>query len=573
MVEPNVRPTGTPTGDAQGSSLLSLRNISGDIFGGAVSAIVALPMALAFGMVSGLGPSAGIYSAVAVGFFAAVFGGTPSQISGPTGPMTVAMATIVTLHADNLTNAFTIVMLAGLLQIAFGSLRIGSFVSYTPYSVISGFMSGIGIIIIILQVAPFLGADHIAGGPLDQIASWPDAFLNLNPDDLVMGAIALGICVFWPDKIRRFLPPPLVALVAGTLVAQFWLADVTTIGTTIGAIPFALPELQVPELHWGLLATCIEPALVIALLGSIDSLLTSLIADSLTRTRHNPNRELVGQGLGNLVAGLLGALPGAGNTTGTVTSIRAGGRSPLAGALGAIMLLGVVLGAGWLAESIPLAVLAAILATIGWEIIDWRFLARIHLIRREYVLIMLITFSVTVFVDLITAVALGLIAAGVVRSRESERPELDSVKSMPLLDPRFFPETDELVDVDPFSMPVGLVKLTGPFSIASAHDLTRAIVADIEDHDIVILDFSSTTSVDDSAALAIEQLVHTATDGDVACIVSGLGGEVAAVLHSLMVLRRIPSEHFTDTLAEARDLAASILGKRGDTAGASSPKE
>ena len=274
-----------------------------------------------------------------------------------------------------------------------------------------------------------------------------------------------------------------------------------------------------------------------------------------------------------MVAGLLGALPGAGNTTGTVTSIRAGGRSPLAGALGAIMLLGVVLGAGWLAESIPLAVLAAILATIGWGIIDWRFLARIHLIRREYVLEMLITFSVTVFVDLITAVALGLIAAGVVRSRESERPELDSVKSMPLLDPRFFPETDELVDVDPFSVPVGLVKLTGPFSIASAHDLTRAVAADIEDHDIVILDFSSTTSVDDSAALVIEQLVHAAADRGVVCIVSGLGGEVAAVLHSLMVLHRIPSEHFTDTLAEARDLAASILGKRGGTAGVSSPKE
>ena len=152
-------------------------------------------MALAFGVASGLGPVAGIYGAVAVGFFAAVFGGTPSQISGPTGPMTIAMATVVTLHADNLANAFTIVILAGLLQISFGALRIGSLVSYTPYSVISGFMSGIGIIIV-LQIMPFLGGDSVGGGPLSQVAAWPDAVGNVNPDSAAVGAIALAICIF-----------------------------------------------------------------------------------------------------------------------------------------------------------------------------------------------------------------------------------------------------------------------------------------------------------------------------------------------------------------------------------------
>ena len=170
--------------------------LSGNTFGGVTSAVVALPMALAFGVASGLGPVAGIYGAVTVGFFAAVFGGTPSQISGPTGPMTIAMATVVTLHADNLANAFTIVMLAGLLQISFGALRIGSLVSYTPYSVISGFMSGIGIIIIVLQIMPFLGGDSVAGGPLSQIAAWPDAVGNVNPDSAAVGAIALAICIF-----------------------------------------------------------------------------------------------------------------------------------------------------------------------------------------------------------------------------------------------------------------------------------------------------------------------------------------------------------------------------------------
>ena len=536
--------------------------LSGNAFGGVTSAVVALPMALAFGVASGLGPVAGIYGAVAVGFFAAVFGGTPSQISGPTGPMTVAMATIVTLHADNLANAFTIVMLAGLLQISFGALRIGSLVSYTPYSVISGFMSGIGIIIIVLQIMPFLGGDSVAGGPLSQIAAWPDAVGNVNPDSAAVGAIALAICIFWPDRLRRFFPPALAALVFGTVAALFHFND----AVTIGKIPNVLPTLQVPQLEWNFVARILEPALVIALLGSIDSLLTSLVADSLTRTRHNPNRELIGQGLGNLAAGLVGGLPGAGATMGTVTSIRAGGRSPVAGALGAIILLTLLLDAGWIAEPIPLAVLAGILLKIGWDIIDWRFINRLHRIRREYVLIMILTFGVTVFIDLITAVALGLIAAGVVRSSESERHELDSVTSFPLLDPGFFPQGGDLMEVDPYRMPVGLVRLRGRFSVASANELTRAVMKDIEDHDIVILDFSKTTSVDDSAALAIEQLMYTAMDGDTACIVMGLRGEVADVLRSLMVLRKIPKEHFSDNLDEAISLSKHILHERRATA-------
>lgn len=306
--------------------------LPGNLFGAVTSAVVALPMALAFGVASGLGPVAGIYGAVAVGFFAAVFGGTPSQISGPTGPMTVAMATVVTLHADSLATAFSIVMLAGLLQISFGALRIGSLVSYTPYSVISGFMSGIGIIIV-LQVLPFLGADSVAGGPLSQIAAWPDGAGKLNPDSAAVGAIALAICIFWPARFRKFFPPALAALVIGTAAALLHFNG----AIAIGKIPAALPALQPPQLQWHVFTRMIEPALVIALLGSIDSLLTSLVADSLTRTRHNPNRELIGQGLGNLAAGLVGGLPGAGATMGTVTSIRAGGRSPVAGALGAII--------------------------------------------------------------------------------------------------------------------------------------------------------------------------------------------------------------------------------------------
>ena len=532
------------------------RTFLDDVFGGVTSAIVMLPLALAFGVASGLGPVAGVYGAVAVGFFAAAFGGTPAQISGPTGPMTIAMAAVVTLYAHDLATAFTIVMLAGLIQISLGFLRVGRFVGYTPYSVISGFMTGIGAIIIILQVVTILGAEPIPGGPLVQIAAWPEAIANPNPHDLAVGLTALAICVFWPRRIRRFLPPALAALTIGTCIAFFWLTE----ARTMGAIPAGLPDFHAPQIDLGLIGHFLEPALILALLGSIDSLLTSLIADSKTRTRHNADRELVGQGFGNLAAGILGALPGSGSPLVTVTNIRAGGRSPLAGILTAVLLLGLLLGFGWIAEPIPLAVLAGILIKVGWDIIDWRFVVHLRAIRFEYVFIMLLTFLMTVFVDLVTAVALGLIAAGVVRSRDLTQNELGGVLSLPILDFDFLPSLEE---IDPYSLPVGFIKLRGSFSIASANELTRVIAADIEDHHIIILDFSETTSVDDSAALAIEELVQSAIDDDTACVVLGLSGDVGGVLQSLKVFHRVPAGNFVDTLDEAKQLSKDLLRKRG----------
>lgn len=524
----------------------------GDVFGGITSAVVILPTALAFGVISGLGPAAGIHGAIVVGFFAAVFGGTPAQISAPTGPMTVAMAAIVALHADSLATAFTIVMLAGLLQIALGFLRLGSVVSYTPYSVISGFMTGIGAIIIVLQVMPFLGADPVPGGPVHQIAALPDAVAALGFHDLAVGSVALAICVLWPRRISKFLPAPLAALVVGTCLALFVLTDVRT----IGAIPASLPAVHAPRLEWESIGGLVEPALIVALLGSIDSLLTSLVADSRTRTRHNPNRELIGQGIGNLAAGVLGALPGAGATTGTITSIRAGGRTPLAGVLSAILLLALLLKFGWIVEPIPLAVMAGILIKVGWDIIDWRFVVRLRAIRSEYVLVMLLTFFVTVFVDLVTAVALGLIAAGVIHSKDLRKEELDSVISVPLLDLGVVPN---LTDIDPARLPVGIVRLKGRFSVGSANDLTRLVAADIEDHDIVILDFSYTTDVDDSAALAIEALVQSGLDKNTEFIVSGLRGDVAKVLESLLVFRPLPAGQIVGSLDEAKRLSKRLL--------------
>ena len=532
-----------------------LQTFRGDVFGGITAAVVGLPVALAFGVASGLGALAGIYGAIAVGFFAAVFGGTRSQISGPTGPMSVAMAVIVTSNADNLAEAFTIVIMAGLIQVLLGVMRIGRFVAFTPYSVISGFMSGIGIIIILIHTLPFLGSAIVTGGPLGAVRAWPDAINDVNFSALSIAAVTLAVGVVWPSRLRKFLPPTLAALTAGTLLGVLWLSNTPV----IGEVPTGLPDVQLPDLSLSALAGAVQPALTIALLGSIDSLLTSLIADSMTRTRHNPNRELVGQGIGNLAAGLIGGLPGAGATMGTVVNIRAGGRTQVSGVLRTAILLTLVLGLGKYVETIPLAVLAGILMKVGWDIIDWRFLTRIHRVQREHLLVMLITLGLTVFLDLVTAVAIGLIAAGMASARQFERLELDSVVSVPLLDRSFLGSQEDAEEVDSFSARVGLVALRGSFTVASSNKLIDTISVDIRDHEVMILDFSGTVYMDDSAALVVEQLIDSAIAEDTQCIVMGLSGSPAATLKTLNVLRRVPADRFVATLDEARETAERIF--------------
>lgn len=496
-----------------------------------------------------------------MGFFAAVFGGTRSQISGPTGPMAVAVAVVVTSHADSLPEAFTIVIMAGLIQILLGVMRIGRLVSYTPYSVISGFMTGIGIIVILIHTLPFLGAPVATGGAFKAVEAWPDALRGINYSALIIAAVTLAVGILWANsrnKLRPLMPGPLAALLVGTLLSVLWLKLPDDL--LIGNVPTGLPALQELDLSVDVLVRALQPALTIALLGSIDSLLTSLVADSMTRTRHNPNRELMGQGIGNAIAGFIGGLPGAGATMGTVVNIRAGGRTQISGAIRAAILLALVLGLGGLVEKIPHAVLAGILIKVGWDIIDWRFVTRIHRVQREHLIVMVITMGLTVFLDLITAVIIGLIAAGMASARQFERLEMDSVVSVPLLDTAFFDrDDDEMDEQEMFSARAGLVALRGSFSVASSSKLIDAISLDIEQHEVVILDFSDTVYVDDSAALVVEQLIDTAIEEDTAVIIMALEGHPAVTLTALNVLKRVPEDRFVKNLEEARAVAQKLL--------------
>ena len=537
----------------------SREDLRSDVFGGITAGVIGLPLALAFGEGSGLGAVAGLYAAISMGMFAALFGGTQTLVSGPTAPMTVAVSVIVATQVESITEVFAIAIMAGVLQILLGVLKIGRFIAYTPYSVISGFMTGVGVIIIISQTLPFGGMSVVEGGPLGAIRAWPDLLSDIHTHAIVIGAVTLLVSIFWPGRLRRYLPATLAALIAGTLLSVVWSSDTPIIGD----VPQGFPAITLPPFSVDLLGRAVQPAITLALLGSINTLLTSLMADSMTRTQHDSDRELIGQGIGNVATGFIAGMPSAGITVLTGANIRAGAKTRVSGVLCAAILLAIVLGLGRFLEVIPHAALAAILMKISWDIIDWRFLTRMKLIQREHLVVMVVTLALTVFVDLLTAVAVGLVVAGMVGARRFELFQLDRVVSVPLLDQTFLYADVDIFDLDDdadmFAARTGMVGLKGSFTVASSRRLIRALSQDIGEHEVVILDFSETLYMDDSAALVVEQMIDVARAEDTECIVMGLEGAPATTLNSLNVLRHIPADHIVEDLDGAREVAKRLL--------------
>ena len=533
----------------------SVPKLRGDVLGGITAAFVAFPLALAYGVASGMGAAAGLYGAIAVGFFAALFGGTATQISGPTAPMAIVMAVVIASYADSLAEAVTVIVLGGLLQALLGALKLGRFVAYTPYVVVSGFMSGIGVLVMAIQVLPFLGLAPVPGGATGMIRALPAAVQEVEWSAVAVGCVTLGFTVFWPRRLGRYLPGTLAGLVPGTLLGALWLHD----APVVGPIPTGLPALQLQMPSLDFLARAVEPAIVLALVGSVVSLLTCLVADSLTRTNHDPDRELVGQGVGNMAAGFVGGLPGAGTPVYTVPNIHAGGTTRAAGVTFSVLLLAFLLGLGPYVEKIPLAALAAVLLKVGWDLVDWPLLTRLRRIRRDHLVVMLTTLVLAVFVDLVVAVAVGLVVSGLARAGRLEQAEHDSVVSAPLLDQVFLHQGEEVEGADPFSAQVGMVALRGSLTVTSSRRLVRTISMDLKEHEMVVFDFTDATYIDDSAAMVVKQLIDVATDEGTPAIAMGLAGDVAETLASLDVLREVPPERIVPDIDGARQVARRLL--------------
>ncbi|HCE4577869.1 sodium-independent anion transporter [Vibrio parahaemolyticus] len=490
-------------------------NFKGDIFGGVTTAIISLPLALAFGVASGAGAEAGLWGAIMVGLFASLFGGSNTLISEPTGPMTVIMTAVLTsmmakYPETGMAMTFTVVMMAGAFQILLGTLKMGKYVTLMPYSVISGFMSGIGVILIILQLSPLLGHAAPAGGVLGTLSALPETISKLKFNELFLGLLTLGILFFFPKKYRKYVPAQLVALVAVTLLSVM-LFDTEDI-RRIGEIPAGLPSLVAPHIDPDMFVEMVIDALVLGTLGCIDTLLTAVIGDSLTRKEHDSDKELRGQGLANMISGLFGALPGAGATMGTVTNIQVGARSPLSGVVRALVLALVVLVAGGLTEPIPMAVLAGIAVYVGFNILDWSFIQRAHKVSFSGMAIMYGVMLLTVFVDLIVAVGLGVFVSNIMIIERLSREQARQVKAISDADEDDVPLTDsERGLLDRANGRVLFFYLSGPMIFSVSKAISRQHTS-ISDYDVMILDLTDVPMLDVTVGLALENAIKDALD-------------------------------------------------------------
>lgn len=523
-------------------------NLKGDLAGGLTAGVIALPLALAFGVASGMGPAAGMYGAIAVGVLAAAFGGTPSQISGPTGPMTVVVAAAVVALGGEPELVFAAIALAGLVQVAFGVLKLGGFIRYMPYPVVSGFMSGIGAIIVSIQLLPLLGAPG-AAGVIGSLKALPAALGQVNAAALGLGLAAIAL-VYGTKAVAPKVPGALVALVALTIAARALGLQVPT----IGAIPTGLPALHLPPPDPWALAALLPTAFMLAALGSIDSLLTSLVADNLTRTRHDSDRELVGQGLGNALAGLIGGIPGAGATMRTVANIQAGGRGPLSGVIHGGLLLAIMLGLAPLAAGVPLAVLAGILVTVGIGIIDYRGLRHFWRVPRADAVVMAVVLLMTVFVDLIQAVGAGMVMASLIFVKRMSDLEVAVPTAVGTAPPAEAGGPHEVLE------DIYVVPATGSLFFGNAIPL-QGLIMGLADARAIVLDLSETPFLDQSAAYAISDVGLDLARKGVKLYICGLRDEPRRILRLTGIAPgEIPDAH---VFADCRAAVLAAAGPDG----------
>jgi sulfate permease, SulP family len=512
------------------------QNIKGDSFGGITAGIVALPLALAFGEQTELGAIAGLYGAIALGILAAIFGGTKTQISGPTAPMTVVSAVIIAdaiRASGSLEVALPIIIatfvLAGVMQAMLGIMKLGQYIKYIPYPVVSGFMSGIGFIIIITQIFPFFGLNSPSGGAYGTITNIhriPEIF---NVYSVLLAILTILIIYLFP-KITKKIPSTLVALIIISVGAYFLIpADFILKINSNGPIPTGLPSLNLNFLsafsNWENLVRIAEYASTLAALGAIDSLLTSVVADNMTKTKHNSNKELIGQGIGNIGAALIGGLPGAGATMRTVINIKTGGKTPISGVIAGLFLFSVLMGLGQWVGHVPNAVLAGILVTVGIGIIDYRSLKVITKIPKADAVILFAVLFLTVFVDLLAAVAAGMVLASFLFMIKASKIIEDNSKTESINASK--PETpwQDEANIATLANKVFVKHIEGPLFFGFISGFQELVEKTPDSISAILIRMDKVPYVDHSGLYAMEEAILSLKQKNIEVLLTGLAGQ------------------------------------------------
>lgn len=536
---------------------IHFNNLKGDFTGGLSAAVVALPLAIAFGVLSGAGPLAGVVAAVLVGFFAALFGSTASQISGPTGPMTVLITAIFMQYTTldpvhGLAIGFTVVMLSGLFLILFGVFRLGQYINMIPHPVVSGLMSGLGLTIIVLQIGPLLGHANL-GTPWESFLQLPNVLSHPATNTAAIGVLALILMYFQPKSIGKFIPAPLTTLLIGTAV--YLLLFPNSMIKTVGDLSTSLPVAQWPLLTTELIIDVIKSALALAILASIDTLITSLVADNISRDRHDSNKELVGQGIANFFSGLFGGIAGAGASMRTVINVRHGGQTALSGIFHSLIILLLFLLFGQYIELVPHAVLAAILIKVASDLIDWDYIKRLHKAPKPSLVIMFSVLFLTLSVDIITAIFVGIAMTSLLFMKRMSDQHHNSTSSPEDEPPLSAQEKQYLQQANGRIL---LFHISGPMSFGAAKSMVKR-VSSVDNYEALVLDLSDVYMIDFSSSLAIEDIILDAQEAGHHIFISGVKETVKDVLTQQGVMNLLLSDHQYKSRSDALHHASQLL--------------
>ena len=531
----------------------SRQRFAADLMAGVTVGLVALPLAMAFAIASGVPPQTGLYCAIVAGFVISALGGSMTQIGGPTGAFVVVIYNIVAKHGID--GLFMCTLEAGVILIILGATGLGSAVKFIPRPVVVGFTNGIAVIIASTQIKDFFGlkVEKVPGDFLDRIEVLARNFRTLSIEETCLGAGALLVIILCTKYLRR-VPGYIVALVLGTAAVMLLHPHVQTIGTRFGGIPSGFPRLEIPKFHANLLRPLISPALTVAMLGAIESLMSAVVSDRMSGDKHNPNVELIGQGIANIFSPLFGGLPATGAIARTATNIRSGATSPVAGMIHSLTLLAVVVFAAPLASYIPLAVLAAILFVVSYNMGDWREIPQILKLSRLEIGTWLATFLLTVFADLTTAVEAGMIMAVLVFIR---RVSLTTTVSM-VTDEYVRDGHAHILQHKEIPSYVAIFRIHGPFLFGTTEKIEEITTRLDELPSVVLLRLRNMTATDATGIQALETAIDAIRASSRSVLLCGARGQAKELIEQSGLAAHVGRENMLDNVADALDRARSI---------------
>jgi SulP family sulfate permease len=535
----------------------TLTTFAHDAVAGATVGLVALPLAMAFAIASGLSPQAGIYCAVVTGFLISALGGSRCQIGGPTGAFVVVVAGIVAEHG--VSGLFMCTMMAGVILLVLGATGMGTAVKYLPRPVVVGFTNGIAVLIASTQIKDFFGL-AIAEVPAEfsaRMATLASHISTISLASTVLACLALATIIL----MRRFVPQvpgTIVALIGGTAAVGIAGLPVETIGSRFGDIPSGFPAPAIPSFEPALIATLFRPALTVALLGAIESLMSAVVADRMSGDRHNPNVELMAQGVANIASPVFGGLPATGAIARTATNIRSGARTPVAGILHALTLLIVLLAAAPLARYIPLPVLAAILLTVSYNMGEWHEIPKLLRLTKTDITVWLVTFGLTVFADLTLAVEVGMILAALLYIHR-----VSATTTVSRVTPEYV-EAGRAHSLQDKSIPsyVAIFRIHGPFMFGMTDKISN-ITDDVDRlPPVVIIRLRNMTAIDSTGIRALEDLADQLRNSGRTLLLCGAREQPAALMHAAEFHRHVGERNICPNVARALARAREVIGPR-----------